>query len=131
MQRCSPMRHSHKAVGCQKASLHDVHVLPSDGVIQPEGLGVVGGHLKIAQLCHGAPPLMCYIVHDQQAARVRQLVVVAVVCLHQAGAARRLSRSQPLLIHDSVGEGLLCQWRAVRHGAEESNTSSTRMGCFI
>ena len=34
------------AVRGDEASLHDVHVLPADGVVQPEALSVVGGHLQ-------------------------------------------------------------------------------------
>ena len=76
-----PMGDRHQPVCSQEAGFHDVHVLAANGVVQPEVLRVVRRHLQVGQLCHGPPPLVRDVVHHKHAARVRQLVVVAVVRL--------------------------------------------------
>ncbi len=39
------------AVGSDKASLEDVHVLPTDGVVQLEQMGVMWGNFQSRHLC--------------------------------------------------------------------------------
>lgn len=75
------MRHRHHAMGRDDTGLHDVHVLPPYGIIQAEQLLVGGGHLKGGKLSHGPPPLMGYVVNDQQAAGICHLAIVPVVRL--------------------------------------------------
>ena len=67
------------------AGLHDVHVLPADGVIKAEELCIGGGHFKGTQLSHGAPPLVSYVVDHQQTAGICHLPIVPIVGL-QHGA---------------------------------------------
>lgn len=103
------MGDSHDTMGSDDASLHDVHVLPSYGVIQAEELGIGGGYLKGAQLCHGAPPLMGYVVDDQQTAGICHLPIVPVVSLQHGQACHKQHMLVPSLYISCkvgvVGEG--------------------------
>ncbi len=76
------MRDSHHTVGCDDASLHDVHVLPTNGVIQSEHLSIRRWDFHLRQLGHGASPLVRNVVDDQQAARICHLPMVSVVSLN-------------------------------------------------
>lgn len=77
-----PVGDSHHSVGGDDACLHDVHVLPADGVIQAEHLPVGGRDLHLGQLCHGPSPLVGDVVDHQQAASVCHLSVVSIVSLY-------------------------------------------------
>ena len=88
------MRHCNHTMGSDDASLHDVHVLAPYGVIQAEELLVGGGHFKGGQLSHGAPPLMGYVVNDQQTTSICHLPIVPVVGLqHHTHLKFRLSNT--------------------------------------
>ncbi len=76
------MRDSHHTVGCDDTSLHDVHVLPTNGVIQSEHLLIRRRNFHLRQLSHGASPLVRNVVDDQQAAGICHLPMVPVVSLN-------------------------------------------------
>ena len=85
------MGDGHDAVGVLESGLHDVHVLAADGVVQAEGLRVLGRDLQGPQLGHGAPPLVGHVVDDKDAAGVGHLAVVTIVRL-QGGSAQPVGR---------------------------------------
>jgi len=97
-QRSVPIGYSHNSVCRDDPGLHDVHVLPTDGVIKAEHLSVGGGHLHLAQLSHGTPPLVGNVVDDQQTAGVGHLPMIPVVSLY-SNKSSCLSAGKKL-VHD-------------------------------
>ena len=84
------MGDSYNAVSCVDSGLHDVHVLPTDGVVQAEGLSMVGRDLQRWELCHGASSLMRHIVDDKYTPGICHFAVLPVVCLHVNSSVKRL-----------------------------------------
>lgn len=77
----APVGHRDNLVSSDEPRLHDVHVLATNGVVQPKQLLVVLRHLQLVELIHRSAPLMRDVVDDKHAARVGHLVVVPVVRL--------------------------------------------------
>ena len=75
------MRDRHNAVRCDEGSLHDVHVLSANGVVQPEQVMVVARNFHRIDFVHGTSALMCNVVDHKNAPGVCQLVVVSVMHL--------------------------------------------------
>lgn len=71
-------------VGGDEGSLHDIHVLPSNGIIEAEEVMVLAWDLHGIHLIHGASPLVCDVMDDKHAACISQLVVLPVVHLLKA-----------------------------------------------
>ena len=83
------MGDSNDAVSRNESSFHDVHVFPSDWVIQSEQLSVVVWDLQRSKLIHGASSLMGYVVDDEDAPGILHLIVLPVVCLHGGLQSRK------------------------------------------
>ena len=76
------MGDSNNAVRGNEGCLHDVHMLPANGIVQAEEVVMVARNLHWVHFIHGTPALMCNVVDDKDAAGKCQLVVLPVVDLH-------------------------------------------------
>ncbi len=69
---------------CDEGSLHDVHVLSSDWVVQTEQVMMMAWDLHWIDLIHWTSALMSNVVDHEHASRVCQFVMVSVVNLQDS-----------------------------------------------
>ncbi len=79
------MRHRNNLVCSDQPRLHNIHMLPPNGIIQLEQLPIMFRNLEIIQLIHGTPPLVGNVVNDKHTASIGHLVIIAVVRLEVEG----------------------------------------------